>query len=504
VVTKTDNVDPVIAGSGVGNLVYTVTATNSGPGTATGLTLSDTAVITANLPAGVSFVSAVGSGGSTFSTTTGIWTIGTLNSGDSQTLTVTLTVGASASDSLVITNAASLATVNEIEVDAITGNDTATETTNVDRSVDIVVAKVENADPIIAGSGAGNLIYTITATNDGPSDASGITLGDTGIITANLPAGVTLVSAIGSGSTLFNATTGVWTIGSLAPGATATLVATLTAGASAADNLAIDNTASLLTVNETDADPNNNSASVRTDIDRNVDIEITKLATPTSVVAGSSTGNLVYTVTARNIGPSNASGVTVSDTDVLTANLPAGVSLVSAIGSGSTSFNSATGIWTIGSLASGASVTLTVTLSVGAAAVDNSTIANTAALNTVTETDTRPVQQFGNSECAGASRRRCRRHEGSEFEFDCGRKWCRKSGVYGHCQKRGAFECIECDIAGHECAGSVAPGRRHFCVCCWQQQQSVQFNIRRLDNREHDSRRYRNPGYYAHRRCHGR
>jgi uncharacterized repeat protein (TIGR01451 family) len=388
VVTKTDNVDPVIAGSGVGNLVYTVTATNSGPGTATGLTLSDTAVITANLPAGVSFVSAVGSGGSTFSTTTGIWTIGTLNSGDSQTLTVTLTVGASASDSLVITNAASLATVNEIEVDAITGNDTATETTNVDRSVDIVVAKVENADPIIAGSGAGNLIYTITATNDGPSDASGITLGDTGIITANLPAGVTLVSAIGSGSTLFNATTGVWTIGSLAPGATATLVATLTAGASAADNLAIDNTASLLTVNETDADPNNNSASVRTDIDRNVDIEITKLATPTSVVAGSSTGNLVYTVTARNIGPSNASGVTVSDTDVLTANLPAGVSLVSAIGSGSTSFNSATGIWTIGSLASGASVTLTVTLSVGAAAVDNSTIANTATLNTVTETDT--------------------------------------------------------------------------------------------------------------------
>ncbi|MCA9010516.1 MAG: DUF11 domain-containing protein, partial [Planctomycetaceae bacterium] len=391
VVTKTDNADPVIAGSGVGNLVYTITASNSGPGTATGLTLSDTGVIAANLPAGVSYVSAVGSGGSIFNATTGIWTVGTLNAGDSRTLTVTLTVDATAADALLISNTASLATVNEIEVDAVNGNDTATETTNVDRNVDIVVTKAKNADPIIAGSGAGNLVYTITATNDGPSNASGVTLSDTEIITANLPTGVTLVSAIGSGSTLFNATTGVWTIGNLAPGATATLTATLTVDGSAADNLVIDNTAELLTVNETDTDQNNNSASVSTDIDRNVDIEITKLATPTSVIAGSNTGNLVYTVTARNLGPSNASGVTVSDTDVLTLNLPPGVSLVSAIGSGATSFNSATGIWTIGNLASGASATLTVTLSVGAATSDNSTITNTATLNTVNETDTLPT-----------------------------------------------------------------------------------------------------------------
>ena len=388
VVTKTDNADPVIAGSGAGNLVYTVTATNSGPGSATGVTISDAGVIAANLPAGVTFVSAIGSGGSTFNTTTGVWTLGALASGDSRTLVVTLTVGASASDTLVITNTASLATVNETEVDAVQGNDTATETTNVDRSVDIAVTKTKNADPIIAGSGVGNLVYIVTATNAGLSNASGVTLSDTGIITANLPAGVTFVSAVGSGSTTFNSATGVWTIGNLAAGASVTLTATLTVGASAADDLVINNTASLMGVNEADSDQGNNSASVSTNVDRQVDIAVTKAATPVIVTAGSGVGNLVFTVSARNNGPSNASGVTVSDIGVLAGNLPAGVTFVSAVGSGSTTFNSTTGVWTIGNLAPSATQTLTVTLTVGASAVDNGTIANTASLNFVNEPDT--------------------------------------------------------------------------------------------------------------------
>ena len=387
VVTKTDNADPVIAGSGAGNLVYTVTATNSGPGSATGVTISDTGVLAANLPAGVTFVSAVGSGGSTFNTSTGVWTIGALAFGDSRNLVVTLTVGASASDTLVITNTASLATVNEIEVDAGQGNDSATKTTSVDRIVDIAVTKAGSSDPVITGSGPGNLVYTVIATNAGLSDASGVTLSDTGIIPANLPAGVTFVSAIASGSTTFNSTTGVWTIGNLAAGASVTLTATLTVGVSAADDVNINNTASLLSVNETDSVQSNNSATVSTDIVDRVDIAVTKVAVPVTVTAGSDVGNLVYTVSARNNGPSNASGVSISDVGILAANLPAGVTFVSAVGTGSTTFDTATGIWTLGNLSPNATEALTVTLTVGASATDNAVIVNTASLNSVNELD---------------------------------------------------------------------------------------------------------------------
>jgi len=390
VVTKTDNVDPVIAGSGPGNLIYTVTALNSGLSTATGLTINDTGVIPVNLPAGVSFVSAVGSGGSTFNSTTGVWTIGTLAPNILQTLVVTLTVDATASDTLVISNTASLGTVNEIEVDTVLGNDTATETTNVDRRVDIVVAKAANSNTIVAGSGPGNLVYLITANNAGPSNASGLSLQDSGVLAANLPAGVTFVSALGTGGSTFNTTSGVWTIGNLASGATETLTVTLTVGASAAQGLVISNTAALAAVNETDTLSTNNSQSTITNVTREVDIQVTKSGLPITVIAGSGVGNLVYTVTAMNVGVSNSSGVTISDTDIQAANLPAGVSFVSAVGSGGTNYNPATGIWTVGSLAPGASQTLTVTLTVGASASDTLVISNTAALAFVNETDTEP------------------------------------------------------------------------------------------------------------------
>jgi len=387
VVTKTDNADPVIAGSGPGNLVYTVTASNSGPGTATGLTISDTGVLTANLPAGVTFVSANGSGSSTFNSTTGIWTIGTLASGATATLTVTLTVGASASDTLVISNTASLATVNEVEVDAVTGNDTATETTNVDRSVDIAVQKTENVTTVIAGSGPGNLVYIVTATNTGPSNASGVTLSDVNILTANLPAGVTFVSGSGSGATTFNSTTGIWTIGNLAAGSSASLVITLTVGASAANNLVIPNTASLDSVTETDTNDQNDSDEALVTVVRDVDIVITKTANTSTVIAGSGVGNLTYTITARNAGPSNSSGLTVKDVGIFAATALPGMSVVSATPSASTTFDLSSGIWTIGNLASGATETLVVTLTVGAAATNGLVINNTASLNTINETD---------------------------------------------------------------------------------------------------------------------
>lgn len=84
-----DSIDPVVAGSGPGNLTYTVTVTNLGPDS------TDQAVAIVEfgaLPAGVTIDSVTPSAGSWFGSQ---WTIGILAAGSSATLAVVMTVDAS-------------------------------------------------------------------------------------------------------------------------------------------------------------------------------------------------------------------------------------------------------------------------------------------------------------------------------------------------------------------------------------------------------------------------
>lgn len=76
-----------------------------------------------------------------------------------------------------------------------------------------------------------NLTYTLTASSTPASSAtaSGVSVG------AALPAGLTFISATGSGS--FNAGTGVWSVGSLAPGGSATLAITAQASGPVGSNV---------------------------------------------------------------------------------------------------------------------------------------------------------------------------------------------------------------------------------------------------------------------------
>ncbi|MEZ6126651.1 MAG: DUF11 domain-containing protein [Planctomycetaceae bacterium] len=379
-VVKTDTADPITAGSGTGNLVYTVVATNNGPSDATGVEITD-ALLT-GLPAGWILESATGTGGTTFDTNTGVWTIGSLANGNSETLTVTITVGASAA-AQTVTNTATVSAIDQTDSDLTNNADS--EDTTIVRTVDVQVVKSDNVDPVTAGSGAGNLIYTVVATNNGPSDASGVAITDA--LITSLPVGWTLVTASGTGGTTFNPATGVWTIGNLPSSLSETLTVTITVGAGAAAGTTT-NTATVTALNETDSNPANNTDSEDTTVGAAVDIQVLKSDNVDPVTAGSGSGNLVYTVVATNNGPSDATGVTV--TDALIAGLPAGWSLVSGSGTGGTAFNGSTGVWTIGNLANGASETLTVTLTVGASAAAGTTT-NTATVSAVNETDVNPA-----------------------------------------------------------------------------------------------------------------
>lgn len=78
------------------------------------------------------------------------------------------------------------------------------------------------------------------------------------------------------------------------------------------------------------------------------DLTVTKAADATTVTAGQT---VTYRITVRNTGPNQATGVTVTD------QLPDGLTFLSADGAPG-SYDPATGQWTVGDLADGATATL--------------------------------------------------------------------------------------------------------------------------------------------------
>ncbi|MCK5585231.1 DUF11 domain-containing protein, partial [Candidatus Bipolaricaulota bacterium] len=151
VVIKTDNVDPVAAGE---QLTYTVTVTNNGPSNATGVVVTDI------LPAEVSYFSGTPSQG-TFSSGTGVWTVGSLADGASATLTLVVDVDPGISGT-IINNVC--ATGNE--PDSVSGNNCDDEeTTVVDGYVTITPGEAVNQV-----GGPHTLIITAYAVGDVPTD----------------------------------------------------------------------------------------------------------------------------------------------------------------------------------------------------------------------------------------------------------------------------------------------------------------------------------------------
>ncbi len=117
---------------------------------------------------------------------------------------------------------------------------------------DIAVTKAAtNANPVIGDED----VYTITAHNNGPLDATRVTVTDV------LPSGLVYVSSVASAGS-YDAASGLWTIGALADGASATLHITVKLAALGA----ITNTATKSGETQTDPVPGNNVSSVTIDV----------------------------------------------------------------------------------------------------------------------------------------------------------------------------------------------------------------------------------------------
>ena len=133
--------------------------------------------------------------------------------------------------------------------DATSNRATKTWTT----SADLSITKTDSPDPVSVGQ---TLTYTLTAKNNGPSNATGVK------VTDNLPSGVTFQSATPSQGSCSQASgTVTCNLGNLANGASATVEIKVTPQSAGT----ITNTA-IVRGNEADADTSNNQASAQTTV----------------------------------------------------------------------------------------------------------------------------------------------------------------------------------------------------------------------------------------------
>jgi uncharacterized repeat protein (TIGR01451 family) len=213
-------------------ITYTITLNNNGPAQATSVSITDL------LPAGVTYSSDDGSG--SYNSGTGVWTVGTINNGASATLNIQATVDADTAGS-IITNSVTAVYLDQTDNNATPDDLSEAITVNAASVTDLAVSKTVNDTTPDEGQ---TITYTITLTNNGPIQATTVSITDL------LPAGVTYSSDDGAGSYISG--TGVWTVGAINNGASATLNIQATVDAGSAGST-ITNLVTAVSLDQTDS-----------------------------------------------------------------------------------------------------------------------------------------------------------------------------------------------------------------------------------------------------------
>jgi uncharacterized repeat protein (TIGR01451 family) len=195
-VTKTvSNALPNVADT----ITFTITLTNNGPDTATGVVVNDV------LPAGLAFVSATASRGA-YNASTGVWTVNFVSMAEA----VTLTIAATVVSAVAQTNTATIGAADQFDPNLANNTSSVTVTP---LSADLQAIKTVNKPRVFVGA---KVTFTVRIVNRGPGIARSV------IVNELLPRGLVFVSARPSQGT-FNRATRTWSVGNLASGDNATL-----------------------------------------------------------------------------------------------------------------------------------------------------------------------------------------------------------------------------------------------------------------------------------------
>ncbi|HEV7572087.1 MAG TPA: hypothetical protein VGQ21_11370 [Thermoanaerobaculia bacterium] len=323
-ITNTASSNPVNAGS---PLSFAIVVSNGGPDVSGTLSLTNT------FPSGVASFTFSGAGWNCAPPSGNIATCthaSSLPSGASWPA-LTLTMAAPASGPAVDS-----ATVTAGTGDPNTGNNTASQSVTILAQSDLSITKTGPA----SSTPGSTLVYTITVTNNGPSDATAVT------VTDPTPAGATFVSNNGACITTFPCA-----LGTMTAGQTKTITTTFSTPAGFTGT-SLANTATVSSATTPDPNAANNSATATTAFGAaSADLAVAKSG-PASATNGS---NVAYTVTVTNNGPAAATGVVLNDPT------PGGLLFISATPTCVTGFPC-----TLGNLTAGQSVTITVSYTVTA------------------------------------------------------------------------------------------------------------------------------------------
>ncbi|HEV3200434.1 MAG TPA: hypothetical protein VGZ73_21165, partial [Bryobacteraceae bacterium] len=217
--------------------VYNLSVTNNGPGTATGVVVTDT------LPGTVTLSIASASQGACSTSTPVVCSLGSIPNGGIVDISILVTAASAGS-------AQNSASVTANETDPNSANNSATSAAvTISSAPDLTVFTTATPDSVILGA---NLTFTATVINVGNQPASSVTLTDT------LPAGVTFVSATPPPGAVCTPAPPTVTcpIGGLAPNASFSVTIVVTPKLTGT----IANTAAA-TLKEIDPTPGDNSAS---------------------------------------------------------------------------------------------------------------------------------------------------------------------------------------------------------------------------------------------------
>ncbi|NJP05942.1 MAG: DUF11 domain-containing protein [Chloroflexaceae bacterium] len=263
---------------------YTLTITNTGPSDASVVTMTDT------LPNSITIESIdPGSFDCDQGTARITCTLTTLAADEVDTIVI---VATPLESGINITNTA---TITSTSIDESTDDNTDSVTSEVIAEGDLEISKVADVTEATAGL---PLTYTITITNNGPSDITGVALSDT------LPTTVTFVSITDTQSICTQGPPINCSFGDLDADATEVITLVVTPNVSGT----LQNTA-IVTTTDTDPDTTNNTSSATLPVRARADLSISKTA-PAELIAGQTIG---YTIEVINNGPSTATGVQVID-----------------------------------------------------------------------------------------------------------------------------------------------------------------------------------------------
>lgn len=355
-IVKTGTPDPVVAGQ---NITYTLAIKNNGISTA----FAGEVNVTDALPVNTTAVSVVGTGpfaGCSIALLNGAGCVNSAAMVPNDTATITFVVMVNADFPLqgvvsntgvvTVTIPAPFGFAQQVNGDPDLSNNISNVTTTVLGNADLQITKAAQTlagavfgasvlaggtvAPLFGNIGTGEIEYTLTYANLGPSDAVNVHIRD--VIPAGTlldptftPVGVVVNAAVGPSLTCqvvptldtYQLDCTPDTMGGILPsGSNGTIQFAVRVPENVPVNSIVKNQATIAS-DTGDANPSNNVSVETQNIVRTLaDLEIAKTA-PADVLAGN-TINYVLQVT--NNGPSNAQNVVVKDT------LPAGVSFVSA------------------------------------------------------------------------------------------------------------------------------------------------------------------------------